>query len=509
MKRSWTALAVAIVAVLAGESCNDTGSTFQNNTGATLTSLSPSVVSAGSPGFVLTVNGGVFVAKTIVQWNGQNLVTTVPTNSSGVVLGNVVTAKVPASLVAKPGLAAVNTLSPFNGSGQNGLSNPISIVINPPPNPLPTLTSINPNAIVAGPTTPQTLTFTGTNFLSSSDATQVSQVNWSMGGTTTKLTVANVTANQLSATVPVSLLASPGTASVWVFNPGSPAPSGCTTECVGGGGGGSSNQVTFTICATGPCTGAAAVSATAAAAVAEETPAVSLDGRYVAYTAVQNELAQVFLRDTCEGAPAGCQPRTTLLSASTDGTAANDESHTPSMSSDGRYVAFSSAATNLVENAPAGRQVYLRDTCAGAADSCKSSLSLVSLDSNGALVGTESILPSVSSSGRFVAFLAITPSHSSNPVSGPAKIPGSGNNSGYRQVFVRDTCLGTASCLPKTTRISMQPGDGAGTGAKPAGPALSGSANYIAIAGGNAAALLKRSIAIDDRVFLAITSNQN
>jgi hypothetical protein len=179
------------------------------------------------------------------------------------------------------------------------------------------------------------------------------------------------------------------------------------------------------------------------------------------------------------------------------------------MSSDGRYVAFSSAATNLIENAPAGRQVYWRDSCAGAADSCKPSTSLISLDSSGALVGTESILPSVSSSGRFVAFLAITPSHSSNPVSAQTKAIASGDNSGYRQVFVRDTCLGAANCTPKTIRISLQPGDGAGTGAKPAGPALSGTANQVAISGGNAATLFKRSIAVDDRVFLAITNNQN
>ena len=36
------------------------------------------------------------------------------------------------------------------------------------------------------------------------------------------------------------------------------------------------------------------------------------------------------------------------------------------MTADGRYIAFSSAATNLIANAPLGRQVYLRDTCAGA-----------------------------------------------------------------------------------------------------------------------------------------------
>jgi hypothetical protein len=179
------------------------------------------------------------------------------------------------------------------------------------------------------------------------------------------------------------------------------------------------------------------------------------------------------------------------------------------MSSDGRYVAFSSAATNLVENAPAGRQIYLRDTCAGAGDSCKASTTLVSLDSNGALLGAESILPSVSSSGRFVAFLAITPSHSSSPASAPTKTPASSVNSGFRQVFIRDTCLGAANCTPKTMRISLQPGDGAGSGAKPAGPALSGDSNHVAIVGGDTATLFKRSVAVDDRIFLAVANQQH
>ena len=102
------------------------------------------------------------------------------------------------------------------------------------------------------------------------------------------------------------------------------------------------------------------------ASVAEETPAVSLDGRYVAYTATQGEHTQVFVRDTCEGADSGCQPRSLLLSAAADGTAGNDDSRAPSMSSDGRYIAFSSAATNIATGSPAGRQVYVRDTCFGA-----------------------------------------------------------------------------------------------------------------------------------------------
>ncbi len=503
MKRSWTALAVAAVAVLAVTGCNDYGNTFQNNTGATILSISPSAISAGSPDFVLTVNGGTFVAKTVVQWNGTTLESTLPTDSAGNILGNIITAKVPAALVAKSGLATIITLSPARGAGTNGLSNPVAFTINPPPNPLPVLTSITPNTAVAGAAT-TSLSLTGSSFLSSSDATQASQVSWTSGATTTKLTAGTITATQIQVSIPAGLLTAAGTATVTVFNPGSPAPPGCTGLCSGGGGGGSSAPQTFTICAAAPCVAPVAASTTAAALVAEETPAVSLDGRYVAYTAAQNDRAQVFLRDTCEGAATGCQPRTTLLSVTADGNAANEESHTPSMSADGRYVAFSSAATNLIENAPAGRQIYLRDTCAGAGESCKSSTQLISADSSGALVGTQSILPSVSSSGRFVAFLAITPSHSSPP----AKSSVNASNSGYRQVFIRDTCLGAANCAPKTTRISLQPGDGTGSEGKPATPALSGHANHVAISGGNATTLFQRSVAVDDRVFLAIANQQ-
>jgi hypothetical protein len=85
----------------------------------------------------------------------------------------------------------------------------------------------------------------------------------------------------------------------------------------------------------------------------------------------------------------------------------------------------------------------------------------------------------------------------------------SSSNSGYRQVFVRDTCLGASNCTPKTTRISLQPGDGTPLASNPAGPALSGNAGHVAIPGGNAATLFTRSVAVDDRVFLAIANQQH
>ena len=143
MKRFWAALAVALISMLAVAGCNDYGNTFQANTGAQVAFLSPSNISAGSPDFILTINGTGFVPQTYVTWNGKKLNTVVALdNTKTVVLG--VTATVPAALVAKPGTATVITQNPFSGAGNNGLSNPVTFIINPPPNPVPTLTSIAP-----------------------------------------------------------------------------------------------------------------------------------------------------------------------------------------------------------------------------------------------------------------------------------------------------------------------------------------------------------------------------
>jgi len=316
---------------------------------------------------------------------------------------------------------------------------------------------------------------------------------------------------QIQASVPAGLLTSAGTATVTVYNPPAPLPSGCTpgVNCGGNGGGGTSPCPVISVCTftiTDPANGNTA----SGAAVEEETPAVSSDGRYVSYTATQGGHSQVFARDTCQSADSSCQARTILISAALDGSAGNDDSHAPSMTSDGRYVAFSSAAANLTTDAGAttGRQVYLRDTCFGVTASCTPSTQLISADPNGGLVGTEAILPSVSASGRYVAFLAVTPSHAIYPASaGTEKLSASTPNSGLRQLFVRDTCLGAKNCTPSSTRISLEPGDPSGV-TKPAGPAISGSANHVALAGGGATTMFTRSVAVDDGVFLALTKAQ-
>jgi hypothetical protein len=143
----------------------------------------------------------------------------------------------------------------------------------------------------------------------------------------------------------------------------------------------------------------------------------------------------------------------------------------------------------------------LRDTCAGAATQCTPQTTLISTDESGLLSGNDNLLPSISSSGRFVAFLSVTSSKYA------AKSAGN-PNSGYRQIFVRDTCFGaTSACTPTTTRISLVPGDASSLQSKPAGPAVSSNAQAIAVSSAATPTLFTRTIPIDDRVFLALTSS--
>jgi hypothetical protein len=239
MKRVLAASFVSLAVILAVAGCNDYGNTFQNPTGATITSLSPSTVPAGGGDFMLTVLGGGFVTQTVVQWNGSSLKSTPVTDSSGNVL--YMTATVPAKLTASPGTAFVNTLSPFSGAGNNGLSNTLSFVVSVAPNPVPVLTSISPTIISPGSTS-FTLMVNGSNFLPTTDPSGGSQVHWNAGPTQTTLTNVSITSTLIQATVDSSLVQNQGCAIVTVYNP----PSG-TSGNPGSGGGTSATTATFTI----------------------------------------------------------------------------------------------------------------------------------------------------------------------------------------------------------------------------------------------------------------------
>jgi len=492
MKESWRALGIALVALGLLAGCNDYNTSIQNPTGASILALAPSGVVFGNPQFTLTVlaspNNG-FASNTVVEWNGQKLVSTYVDTET-------MTAVVPANLVAKVGTAYVNTYVPQSGTGMNGLSNSYAFLIYGSPNPVPTVTSMTPNtAPVCSSNCANTsvkITFAGSDFLptSTNGASTVQFTGLSTNEVPTTITATSITSTQIEAVIPGTLLVdADASAQINVVNP----PSGvCIAYCPVLGGGPSLEPQTFTITGGG-------------AAAVEETPALSQDGRYVAFSAQENQTIQIMLRDTCLAAPNGCAPNTKVISVAADNSPGNADSHTPVISADGRYVAFSSAATNLVESAPAGRQVYLRDTCAGAAATCKATTSLVSTDPGGALNGTESIFPSISSSGRYIVFLAITPSQETAKGKLPAAADASASpNSGLRQVFLRDTCLGATNCTPKTTRISLSPGDTPANSSKPVGPALSGLAQQVGLADGKSATVFTPTVPVNDQVFLAL-----
>ena len=491
MKRSWTALAVTLFAlgVLAG--CNDYNNSVQYDTGATLISISPSAMAAGTPAnaaqckntstgqnyacftiFLLASATNGFISTSVVEWNGQKMPTTYIDATD-------ISATIPYSLLATPGSVYVNAYQPQSGTGNNGLSNALTFIIYGAPNPYPSLSSVSPtSAAYCNPTTACAnvpITLTGSNFIPTSQngGSSVTYTGLSTYGIETAITVTSISSTQLKATIPGTLLCATDTAQINVINPPSAV---CVVNCPNLGGGDTNNPPpgqqattqTFSI------TNSSAINSCPAQTIptpltAEETAAISQDGRYVAYASPQNGTSQIVVRDTCLGAAKDCTASTRTVSAAADSTAGNGDSHNAAMTLDGRYVAFSSVATNLVESAPTGRQVYLRDTCLGASGSCKPSTLLVSTDVEGKLSGTEGILPSVSSSGRYVAFLAVTPSQAGTSTN-TANTATAANST--RQVFVRDTCLGAAHCTPSTTLISLQPGDIPADSSKPAGPAL-------------------------------------
>ncbi|MEM7113567.1 MAG: hypothetical protein AAF614_14105 [Chloroflexota bacterium] len=114
-------------------------------------------------------------------------------------------------------------------------------------------------------------------------------------------------------------------------------------------------------------------------------------------------------------------------SASSSGEQGNHSSTEPDMSGDGRYVVFTSTASNLVSgdtNRVADVFVFDRDT----SDTVR-----VSVDSNGMQAGGSSLSPAISDNGRYVAF-----------ISGAANLV-SGDNNGKNDVFVHDRETGEAT----------------------------------------------------------------
>ena len=129
-------------------------------------------------------------------------------------------------------------------------------------------------------------------------------------------------------------------------------------------------------------------------------PAISSSGRYVAFTSSADLVppdatgeADIYVRDIHANS-------TTLVSRATNGAKANRLSAWPSISASGRYVAFSSMATNLDAADPdTYGDVYVRDRQTGV-----TTLASRATGPTGAKGNGHSIAPAIAATGRIVAF---------------------------------------------------------------------------------------------------------
>jgi RHS repeat-associated protein len=183
---------------------------------------------------------------------------------------------------------------------------------------------------------------------------------------------------------------------------------------------------------------------------------VSADGRFVAFSASASNLVagdsnatwDVFVHDRDSGT-------TQRVSLASDGTQANAGSEEPSISADGRYVAFWSDASNLVAgDTNARRDVFVHDRDTG-------TTSRVSLSSAGAQANQLSDNPLISADGTTVAFW----SDASNLVAG--------DTNARDDVFVHVRASGL------TSRVSVSSSGGQGSKGS-SDPAISADGRHVA-----------------------------
>jgi hypothetical protein len=234
------------------------------------------------------------------------------------------------------------------------------------------------------------------------------------------------------------------------------------------------------------------------------TPAVSPDGRFVAFASPWNDLSggglatgddstQVYLRDTCAGAPQSppCTPKTILISSpdnlGTFGSGGGSGVAYPyggmqflgmAVSAGGRYVAFTSLATNL-PSANNSLKIYLRDTCqtyAQPVSSCTGSGSGVANPGTTTVLlasatVSNSFAPQISSDGRIISFLSV------GQLTANAPIPA---------LYAYDTCLSNGqpvnSCTAGLLGVISQTTSGA---AAAVGAALDGTGQFAAYTTGS------------------------
>jgi hypothetical protein len=205
-------------------------------------------------------------------------------------------------------------------------------------------------------------------------------------------------------------------------------------------------------------------------------PSISADGRFVAFMSAASNLVlgdtngfgDVFVYDRQNGS-------IDRVSVSTGGTQGNSQSDFPSISADGRFVAFHSFASTLVPGSNWVQHIYVRDRQNGTTER-------VSVATNGTQGSSDSVLqPSISADGRFVSFS----SDAANLVAG--------DTNGVRDVFVRDRQGGT------TERVSVASGGAQGDSRSGEyGVSISASGRFVAFSSSASNLVVNDTNAVDD-----------
>jgi hypothetical protein len=169
-------------------------------------------------------------------------------------------------------------------------------------------------------------------------------------------------------------------------------------------------------------------------------PSISADGRFVAFDSESsnlvpgdtNSFGDTFVHDRETGL-------TERVSIASDGTEGNSFPEVPSISADGRFVAFYSFATNLVPgDTNRSADIFVHDRETGLTKR-------VSVASDGTEGNSRSESPSISADGRFVAFF----SYATNLV------PGDTNN--VLDVFITINPLFDGEPLPEPPEENQPP----------------------------------------------------
>lgn len=191
-------------------------------------------------------------------------------------------------------------------------------------------------------------------------------------------------------------------------------------------------------------------------------PSLSANGEILAYLSSASDIvtgdlggfADVFVRNLVTGT-------NEMISVSSAGVQGDAESGAPSVSADGRFVAFTSDATNLVAgpdtNGALINDLYLRDRFTN-------TTTRISVDDSGNQGDGTNILTdanAVSADGRYVLFS----SNSTNLVSG--------DTNGLMDIFVRDTLLNT------TTRVNVDSSGTEATGGNSSSGSISADGRYV------------------------------